>query len=332
MLTSAGRLAARRVPLSRAIAVRPAAPAASASAVASPFHLTVRALSVSRWAAAPPPAQGNSAKTRTTTKSASSKKAKATKAAAKQRKKTKQTSAASRTKNMDPEQKATVERRVLKRVALLNKPTGLPSTAYQVYLAQKFAKGTSQAFAEQVRTITASFKTLSSAELEVCRCPSFVEHALSLDLPHLLTAAALPFQRLQAAAHENAQANKRQLDAWLKSHPPEVIYLANLARGRLNRRFNTSHRKLHDDRLPKRALSSYSIFVQERASANTSGSAADTLRAVAGEWKRLSDAEKQVYKDRARRDASGDAAKPSDAKKTAKQYWVAQGVKDVQVL
>ena len=100
--------------------------------------------------------------------------------------------------------------------------------------------------------------------------------------------------------------------------------MANIARRRLGRKLDKKRVYLiHDERLPKRAGTPYTLFIKERfAGANyPSGSSTDAFRAISQEWKALSDLEKQPYVTRARAETQRSQAELRTIKDKAKVYW-----------
>ena len=72
-------------------------------------------------------------------------------------------------------------------------------------------------------------------------------------------------------AAERNEARLAEYNAWVKSHTPEEIRLANNARKQLRRKLADKGKKapaltrlIEDDRLPKRPISPYTIFFAER--------------------------------------------------------------------
>lgn len=138
----------------------------------------------------------------------------------------------------------------------------------------------------------------------------------------LLTETA---QRLKNIAASNKDANQETRRDWIESYPPEAIYTANLARRRLAKKLNKSRVfVIHDERLPKRSGNAYTEFVKSRFAYANEGTPAETFKAVAQEWKGLSDYEKAQYKDTAAANSvkTGDAMKELRVKGEA--YWKAK--------
>ena len=105
--------------------------------------------------------------------------------------------------------------------------------------------------------------------------------------------------------------------------------MANIARRRLARKLDKSRLYLiHDERLPKRALTPYALFIKSRFSqANSetsSGTAQDTFRAISQEWRSMSESEKQPFKEAAAVEADRSQTQLKELKEKAKAYWKAQ--------
>lgn len=266
MLTALARAPLRRVVVS--LPLRPlSAPLAARALISSAPSPPTRPFSSTRWA-------GEAAKGKSTTaKKKTTKKSTATKAKAKPKAKPKPKKA------LTPEEKAKKEVRELKAKALLTEPKKLPETKWLVYVTQELT-GTSVGgdLAGKTTAVSQSFKTLSTFELE----------------------------RLQEKAENNRLANTDTYKTWVESHSAQEVHDANLARGRLNRKYKKSHRKIVDDRQPKRASTAYSLFIKAKwASGEVSASsAADASKALAAEWKSLSESEKQPYRDQAATEAA----------------------------
>lgn len=103
--------------------------------------------------------------------------------------------------------------------------------------------------------------------------------------------------------------------------------MANVARRRLARRLDKSRVYLiHDERLPKRAGTPYTLFVKSRfrgasASGGSGASAQDTFRAMSAEWKSMSEADKKPFQDMARDEAETSRAQLKELKDKARAYW-----------
>ena len=115
-------------------------------------------------------------------------------------------------------------------------------------------------------------------------------------------------QSLKEEASENRQKNDRALRSWISSHTPEEIRLANEARRKLNalRKLPKDSPKqqavtkpvqiLRDDRKPRRPLTPYFQYSQERhVSGDFQGvSIPEFSKAVSREWKAMGAQEKEV--------------------------------------
>lgn len=103
-------------------------------------------------------------------------------------------------------------------------------------------------------------------------------------------------QRFVNQAEENRAANEASYEAWLKQYTPLQIKQANTARKHLRRLGHTKFFGIQDERLVKTPISAYLWFVKER---HESGDfkhvpVKDAALRLAGEWKDLTDSEKQV--------------------------------------
>lgn len=308
MLTAIGRVAAHRAlapsraspfvltsQLLRASANRPNAPSFAAS----------RSLIVSAWMRSPakrpsPTGSKTDKKTTATQKKKPATKKKVKKPAAKATKKPKK-------KQLTPEQKEKADLSELKKMALLKGPTLLPNTAWSVYVSDNVSAGQGK-LTDKIKDVAEQFAGLSLSEKE----------------------------RLKSIASTNHTANKDTRQKWIDSYPPEAIYMANIARRRIARKLDKSRLYLiHDDRLPKRAGSPYTLFIKERFSrANSQSSnttAQDTFRAMSEEWRSMSESEKQPFKDESAKEAEKSRAQLKELKQKARVYWKGQKSSSSQV-
>lgn len=143
-------------------------------------------------------------------------------------------------------------------------------------------------------------------------------------------------QRLKSTAQSNHIANKETREKWVKSYPVGAIYMANIARRRIARKLEKSRIYLiHDDRLPKRAGTPYTLFIKSRFSQansqSTSGTAQDTFRAMSEEWRNMSESEKQPFQEAAAVEAEKSKTQLKELKQNARAYWREQGGGSSQV-
>ncbi|KYK55431.1 HMG box protein [Drechmeria coniospora] len=296
MLTRIASAAGRRVlasATSKLVATK-LAPRSIISVYTGHGALPVRSFSVSALASAPAASKKTTsaatkkkpAKRSTPTK----KKKKATKAAAP--KKAKKTAK----RALTPEEKEKAAIRVLKKMALLKGPQLLPESSWAVYVSQNLTAG-SGPLTDKIKEVASAFKNLSASEKE----------------------------RLQATAQSNQAANKRARQQWIESYPPEAVYMANIARRRLARKLSKTRVYLiHDARLPKRAGSPYTLFIKSRFRSASDGGATssqDAFRAMSQEWKNLSEADKQPFRDMAESQSSANKEQLKALKDRAKAYW-----------
>ncbi|KAH9870470.1 hypothetical protein IAQ61_005945 [Plenodomus lingam] len=277
-------LNARRSMATTATAVKPTetvkkAVKAKAAASPAPKTATKKAGSTTKAKSA---AAAKKKKT-TTTKT---RKAAAKKPAAKKKKKVaaKKPAAKKRVKKeLTPEQKLKVEVAHLRKVALREPVTPSSLSAFNLYVAQNSHKAQDLPTAqERLTAVAKSFKDLSPAELE--------------HYNHL--------------AAERTAAKRAEYKAWVESHTPDQIRLANNARRLLRKKLVNKRKsghparteKLIDERVPKSPASAYIHFVTERF---TSGDfkgipVTEAAKLAANEWKALSAGEKQKYIDKSK--------------------------------
>jgi hypothetical protein len=109
-------------------------------------------------------------------------------------------------------------------------------------------------------------------------------------------------QHYNHAANERTAARHADYNAWIRSHTPEQIRIANNARAQLRRilakpgRSAAHTAKLVDDRHVKSLPTPYVLFFTERhASGDMKGiSVPDAAKVASKEWKALSPDEKKV--------------------------------------
>ncbi|POR31060.1 Uncharacterized protein TPAR_08726 [Tolypocladium paradoxum] len=288
MLTSIGRAAARRALAS--ITTTTGTTKLAPRTVALHGALPVRSFSVSAWARAAPASTAKPAasKTKAKKKAPAKKKTKKTAAAAPKKAKKK--------KAPTPEEKEKSELRELKKMALLKGPTLLPDSAWSVYVSENLPSGQGT-LTDKIKEVASRFGGLSESEKD----------------------------SLRTTAQSNQVTNKQTRQEWIESHPPEAIYMANIARRRLGRKLNKSRVYLiHDTRLPKRAGTPYTLFIKSRfqgASDGGSASAQDAFRAMSGEWKAMSEADKKPFRDMAEAEVRKSSESLRVLKDKARAYW-----------
>jgi hypothetical protein len=112
-------------------------------------------------------------------------------------------------------------------------------------------------------------------------------------------------QHYNHLANERSAAKRAEYDAWIHTHTPEQIRIANNARSNLKRRLAAGQpvkvrsqnlRKLEDDRQVKAPANGWIRFSTERRSSGDfkSISVTDSMKLIAEEWKALSAGEKEV--------------------------------------
>ncbi|KAH8736816.1 hypothetical protein BGZ61DRAFT_470333 [Ilyonectria robusta] len=302
MLTSIGRAAARRITTTTRLSASSQLLSHNVAAVTCPA-VAARAFTVSAWTRLPASKTPPKKKTKAAaTKKATAKKTATTKAkpkavkpkAVKPKPKPKpKAKVGPKSKVITPEEQEKLDIRELKRWALLNKITGLPETPWLVYITQEMKPGEKD-LVGKMSQISAAFKNLYSYEREP----------------------------LETKANSNRATNEVNHKAWVESHPPARIYLANQARRRLSRKMDKKIRLIHDERLPKSNGSAYNAFVKSRfaSGGHTAGSPlGDSIKAFGQEWTALSDAEKRPFEAQAAKEAAKYAAQIEEIRAEAKE-------------
>ncbi|KAG6004195.1 hypothetical protein E4U21_001336 [Claviceps maximensis] len=318
MLTAIGRTATRRVllpnrnaapglGLAKHLLREPAAHpnAAPLPASARTLIVSARLLSPKKTAAAATSATSTGGKAKKTTAAATKKKSAAPKkkkpaakkkAAPKKKRVVKKKKAVKKkvVKKLTPEEKEAVQMRTLKKLALFKGPNLLPDSAWTVFCSNNI-KSEEGLLGHRMKEISDKYSKLSEAEKE----------------------------RLQSIANKNSATNQDIRQKWINDHSPEAIYTANLARRRLARKLNKSRIYfIHDNRQPKRSLSSYSLFLKSKypqASADF-GTAPEAFRAMSKEWKTLTDSDKKTFQEESAKDSQRARAQFEKIREKAKAY------------
>lgn len=205
---------------------------------------------------------------------AAKKKAAAKAAAEKAAAAKKKAAAAKKKKAQTPEEKVRIQKRELKKVALLKEPRKQPETPWILFVTES-TKGTKTEgsgkgnLTKVMPELSASFKALGPLEV----------------------------QRLRDTSEKNRSANAETHKAWVESHTASQIADANRARQQLNRlEKTTKHRSIADERQPKRAVAAFSLFTKERWESGefTGRPLAEAARTLSAEWKNISASDRQV--------------------------------------
>ncbi|KAL4952367.1 hypothetical protein BDW69DRAFT_167890 [Aspergillus filifer] len=109
-------------------------------------------------------------------------------------------------------------------------------------------------------------------------------------------------QRYVDQANANKAANQAAYERWVQSHTPHQIYEANRARRQLSRlKGGKKVTLIKDDRLVKRPTSAWIYYFMEKRDANAATVAGES-KAVASEWRSLSESQKAKYYDMSQKD------------------------------
>lgn len=228
------------------------------------------------------------AKKATKTKKAAPKKAKKKKAAPKKpARKTK--------KQLTDAEKESKVIASLRKLALKEPTTRSNLSAFQVYISEK-TRGTSDV---KLIDATKQWKDVSPAEHEVSSTMSYCKH-FPLNFS----------QKYNHLAAERNEARAAEYKAWVESHTPEEIRIANNARRQLKKKLiarkaaadsaykhaPSNTRPIEDTRQVKRARQAWTFFVLERAPSSDFKGIANTerLKLISEEFKALNASEKQV--------------------------------------
>lgn len=178
-------------------------------------------------------------------------------------------------KPLSPEKKAVLEKRELRKVALLHgEPKRETATVWTTYVAERVKNeditGPGKDFGEIMKRLSVDFKTISSSEQS----------------------------RIEQKVLENKATNAANYKKWVESHTVEDIHKANLARNRLTRVYNVKTRKITDDRFPKRPVTAFAHFVKAGMSSHSGGKTMpEAVKDMSAVWKSLSAADKKPYED-----------------------------------
>ncbi|KAL6878650.1 hypothetical protein J3F83DRAFT_723395 [Trichoderma novae-zelandiae] len=308
MLSSAGLAAARRVLTSsgaaapwhqfsglatRALVLRLAAPSVRTISFSASLR-SPAAKATTPKSAKKPTTSKSPAKKATTKKAAKPKAKKPAKKAVKKTAAAKKPKTAKK-KTLTDEEKEKLEIRKLKKMSMLKGPSYLPETAWSVYMVDNLRGGTGgDALPDKVRALSTSFKNLPESEKE----------------------------RMTAIGNSNRIANQEAKKKWIESFPPEVIYTANLARRRLARKTDKSKiYLLHDERIPHRTGSGFTLYIKEHFNQAGADTATDAMRAMGERWRSLSPDEKAPYVDEAGELNRVSGEKVKDLRKKGELYW-----------
>ncbi|KAJ4354828.1 hypothetical protein N0V95_003513 [Ascochyta clinopodiicola] len=187
-------------------------------------------------------------------------------------------------KVLTPEEKEKLVIRKLKVLALKEPVSNYPVTAFNVYLSEGL-KGTGTGATAALSSKASAWKDITPAEHE----------------------------RFNHLAAERNESNAAAYKAWIETHTPDQIRIANNARiqlrkklaGTLKNNAKPAHTKpLFDERRVVRPRSAWTFFFAERAqSSDFSGiKIADRANLLAAEWKALDANERQKFEDEAAAD------------------------------
>lgn len=185
--------------------------------------------------------------------------------------------AAKKKKVVDPEKQKVLQRRALKRTALLHQePKNLPASAWLVFTSQAIKADTSiggpGSLGPKMQSLSVDFRALSPGEK----------------------------QQYEQKANENKVINAANYKKWVESHTVAEIADACRARRRLIRNFGVEvkHPKIIDERMPKRpAVAGWSYYMKAKIGDSPGQSIVESSKALSEQWKSLSPSEKKPYMD-----------------------------------
>ncbi|KAI0842072.1 hypothetical protein F5Y06DRAFT_258931 [Hypoxylon sp. FL0890] len=218
-------------------------------------------------------------RTKTSTKATASKPKSKAKAKAKSKSKTKSAKskpALRKKKVLTPEQKAALERKILRETALFTEPKPLPDNAWRVFVAEQTTNKPNNPLelGTRMSQLSQQMKGLPASEQ----------------------------QRLATTAQQNRLSNAAAYKAWVESHTPVQINSAIKARQLLKRKYGipkSSLKTIRDERLPKKPTSAYSLFTKARwASGELAGlKVTEAAKEIGRQWKALPETERHAYED-----------------------------------
>ncbi|KAH7388779.1 hypothetical protein BKA66DRAFT_59620 [Pyrenochaeta sp. MPI-SDFR-AT-0127] len=228
-------------------------------------------------------------------------------------------------KKAAPKKKAAPAKRPVRKTVAKKKPApkkAVPKKRVKkVVTPEAKERATIKALQERALKEPVSYGALTGINAyvaEMCRGPNVKGEATALQKASEVskkwkTLTPSEHEHYNHLANERTVAKRAEYQAWVNSHTPEQIRIANNARAKLRARYEKSEKKgrspsytakIHDDRHVKRPSSPYALFSKERwASGDLKGiNATDSLRLIANEWKALSTGEKKKYEDLAQAD------------------------------
>lgn len=291
MLTSVGRAAARRVQTSRISAPTSVSAQLIGRQNAVAAALPIRSFTASTWSSSPTASDKKPAKktttattkkaagTTTTTKSKvkateTKSKDKTTKAKAKAKPKSKAVEEKPKKlkKEVDPEKLKKLEIKEVKKWTLKDKLPTLPASSWILFISEN--RGSSLGtggITQQTAAIAEKFRQLSQSELD----------------------------DLTARASANREKNLENYKAWVETHEPARILIANKSRRRLAFLTGKPEKPISDERLPARPRGSYAVFISENHSRFANSGNVEVFKLLAEEWKQVSAADKARYEEKA---------------------------------
>ncbi|KAK2682801.1 High mobility group box domain [Fusarium oxysporum f. sp. vasinfectum] len=174
-------------------------------------------------------------------------------------------------KEVDPEKAKKLEIRELKKWALRDKLAMLPATTWVLFTSENKGSLTGTGgITQQMSELSEKFRQLTESEL----------------------------QDLSRRAVANRQKNLATYKAWVETHEPARIHLANKTRRRLAFLTGKPVKQISDERLPQRPTGSYSLYLVDNWDKSHAETNQAKFKEIGESWKDVNPTEKALYEQR----------------------------------
>ncbi|PCD45297.1 hypothetical protein AU210_000737 [Fusarium oxysporum f. sp. radicis-cucumerinum] len=174
-------------------------------------------------------------------------------------------------KEVDPEKAKKLEIRELKKWALRDKLAMLPATTWVLFTSENKGSLTGTGgITQQMTELSEKFRQLTESEL----------------------------QDLSRRAVANRQKNLATYKAWVETHEPARIHLANKTRRRLAFLTGKPVKQISDERLPQRPTGSYSLYLVDNWDKSHAETNQAKFKEIGESWKDVNPTEKALYEQR----------------------------------